>query len=119
MNLTITIGWTLVHFVWQGAGIAALLAAARSGLRKSGAQARYLAAMAAMLLMLASAGATFVYLNSGDIPALQPPAAQSSIAPPAGNVYDPLDAFYLPLAGFGSIARSGPSIVITDGCSPQ
>lgn len=39
--------------------------------------------------------------------------------PPVGAVYDPLDAFYLPLAGFGSIARPGPSIVISDGCSPQ
>ena len=28
MNLTNTVGWTLVHFVWQGAGIAALLVAA-------------------------------------------------------------------------------------------
>jgi 4-amino-4-deoxy-L-arabinose transferase-like glycosyltransferase len=40
-------------------------------------------------------------------------------APPAGAVYDPLDAFYLPLTGFGSVARPGPSIVITDGCPPQ
>jgi 4-amino-4-deoxy-L-arabinose transferase-like glycosyltransferase len=38
-------------------------------------------------------------------------------APPRGAVYDPLDAFYLPLAGFGIIDRPGPSIVITDGCA--
>jgi 4-amino-4-deoxy-L-arabinose transferase-like glycosyltransferase len=38
-------------------------------------------------------------------------------APPAGNVYDPLDSFYLPLAGFGNVDRPGPSIVITDGCA--
>jgi 4-amino-4-deoxy-L-arabinose transferase-like glycosyltransferase len=36
--------------------------------------------------------------------------------PPAGAVYDPLDAFYLPLSGFGSITRPGPSIVISEGC---
>jgi 4-amino-4-deoxy-L-arabinose transferase-like glycosyltransferase len=36
---------------------------------------------------------------------------------PTGAVYDPLDSFYLPLAGFGSITRPGPSIVITEGCS--
>jgi beta-lactamase regulating signal transducer with metallopeptidase domain len=87
MNLTNTIGWTLVHFVWQGAGIAALLGAARHALRNSGAQARYIAAMAAMLLMLASVGATFVYLDSGDVATpLQAPASQSSIAAPTGNV---------------------------------
>jgi hypothetical protein len=39
-------------------------------------------------------------------------------APPAGNVYDPIDSFYLPLAGFGNVDRPGPSIVITDGCAP-
>jgi hypothetical protein len=39
--------------------------------------------------------------------------------PPVGAVYDPLDSFYLPLAGFGGIERPGPSIVITEGCSAQ
>jgi beta-lactamase regulating signal transducer with metallopeptidase domain len=67
MNVTMNaLGWTLIHFLWQGAVIAALLAVARYALRKASAQARYAAAMAAMLLMLASAGATFVYLESGD-----------------------------------------------------
>jgi Dolichyl-phosphate-mannose-protein mannosyltransferase len=40
-------------------------------------------------------------------------------APPSGAVYDPLDAFYLPLAGFGNLTRPGPSIVITEGCASQ
>jgi hypothetical protein len=40
-------------------------------------------------------------------------------APPPNAVYDPLDAFYLPLAGFGSVQRPGPSIVITEGCAAQ
>jgi beta-lactamase regulating signal transducer with metallopeptidase domain len=87
MNLTNTVGWTLVHFVWQGAGIAALLGAARWSLRKSSAQARYAAAMAAMLLMLASAGATFVYLDSGNSPTLaHSPNSGSTVAGPAGIV---------------------------------
>jgi beta-lactamase regulating signal transducer with metallopeptidase domain len=74
-----------VHFVWQGAGIAALLAAARYSLRKSSAQARYILAMVAMLLMLASAGATFVYLSSSDVPTpSHSPNSGSSIAAPAG-----------------------------------
>jgi hypothetical protein len=36
-------------------------------------------------------------------------------APPSG-VYDPLDAFYLPLWGFGSLQRPGPSIAIVRDC---
>ena len=31
--------------------------------------------------------------------------------------YDPLDAFYLPLADFGNIERPGPSISIAEGCA--
>src|SRR5579863_2929699 len=87
MNLTNTIGWTLVHFVWQGAGIAVLLAAARHALRKSSAQARYLAAMAAMLFMLGSVGITFVYLDSGDVATpLNQLVPQSSLAASTGTV---------------------------------
>ncbi len=86
MNLTNTVGWTLVHFVWQGAGIAALLGVARHALRKSSAQARYAAALAAMLLMLASVSATFVYLDSADIPASHPLVSQSSIAASTAKV---------------------------------
>ncbi len=86
MNLTTTVGWTLVHFVWQGVGIAALLGAARHALRKRSAQARYAAAMAAMLLMLASVGATFVYLQSDDNRTSQAPfAAQSSTTAPGAT----------------------------------
>jgi 4-amino-4-deoxy-L-arabinose transferase-like glycosyltransferase len=36
--------------------------------------------------------------------------------PPGGAVYDPLDAFYLPLAGFGDLTRPGPTIYISEGC---
>src|SRR6266567_216955 len=87
MNLTNTVGWTLVHFVWQGAGIAALLVAARHALRKSSAQSRYIAAVAAVPLKKKSVGATFVYLDSGDIPGSHPSSvAESSIAAPTGKV---------------------------------
>ena len=36
--------------------------------------------------------------------------------PPVAAVYDPLDSFYLPLEGFGTLQRPGPSIVISEGC---
>ena len=98
MNITVNaLGWTLVHFLWQGAGIAALLAGARHLLRKSSAQARYAAAMAGMLLMAASSATTFVYLASGDHS-----AGVSSIAP-APAVTGPIQQF-----SAGSSARFAP-----------
>jgi hypothetical protein len=37
-------------------------------------------------------------------------------APTSGAVYDPLDAFYLPLAGFGNLTGPGPTVYISEGC---
>jgi beta-lactamase regulating signal transducer with metallopeptidase domain len=99
MNLTTIVGWTLMHFVWQGAGIAALFAAVRHALPKSSAQARYVAAMAAMLLMVASAGTTFVYLDSVDTPALHAPVSRSFTAAPTGEA-QPADTPSFIRAGF-------------------
>ncbi len=45
------LGWVLIHFLWQGAAFALLLAAALSGLKAASAQARYLTGCLAMLLM--------------------------------------------------------------------
>jgi len=45
-SLTEVIGWTLIHFVWQGSAIALVLAAALRILRTRSANARYLAACA-------------------------------------------------------------------------
>lgn len=47
------IGWTLVHFLWQGTAVALLLAAVNAALRRKSANARYFASCAALLLMLA------------------------------------------------------------------
>lgn len=46
------LGWSLIHFVWQGALLAILLSGARVMLRNRSANARYLAACAALALML-------------------------------------------------------------------
>jgi beta-lactamase regulating signal transducer with metallopeptidase domain len=53
------VGMALVHFAWQGAAVAALLAGLDLVLRRASAQARYLAACAALFLMLALPAATF------------------------------------------------------------
>jgi uncharacterized protein (TIGR03435 family) len=50
-----SLGWTLVHFLWQGLVIAILYAAIRRGwTRKLDARARYLLACAAMMAMIAA-----------------------------------------------------------------
>jgi beta-lactamase regulating signal transducer with metallopeptidase domain len=68
MNPTNVLGWTLLHFLWQGALIAGLLAAALALLRHAGSRARYAASCAAMLLMLICAVATFLSLRFAGTP---------------------------------------------------
>src|SRR5438132_3269406 len=54
------LGWTLVHFLWQGLSIAALYAATRRVVaRTSSANARYLLACAALATMMAAPLATW------------------------------------------------------------
>jgi beta-lactamase regulating signal transducer with metallopeptidase domain len=58
------LGWTLLHFVWQGAVVAALLASLNLALRRATPQARYLAACASLLLMLALPALTFRVISA-------------------------------------------------------
>jgi beta-lactamase regulating signal transducer with metallopeptidase domain len=60
MNLTQTLGWTLIHFLWEGTIVAILLASALVLLRRSWPRTRYAASCAAMVLMLAFAAGTFI-----------------------------------------------------------
>ena len=63
------LGWTLLHFVWQGAGLAALLALAMAVCR--GAQLRYALAVAMLVLMIAAPAWTFVWMNRQPVSAVQ------------------------------------------------
>ncbi|HXA52852.1 MAG TPA: M56 family metallopeptidase, partial [Candidatus Acidoferrum sp.] len=54
------LGRALLHFIWEGALIAALLGVMLVALRRASAQARYLAACAAMLAMIASFAVTAI-----------------------------------------------------------
>jgi beta-lactamase regulating signal transducer with metallopeptidase domain len=71
--LMTALGWALVHFLWQGALIALLLAAADAALHKAGPRARYASACGAMMLMVLSAAGTFVWLRFAVL-ATPPPA---------------------------------------------
>jgi beta-lactamase regulating signal transducer with metallopeptidase domain len=63
-----TLGWTLLHFLWQGAGLAALFAVGAAVCRR--APARYALAVGAMVLMLMSPVITFTLLRVQANPAV-------------------------------------------------
>jgi beta-lactamase regulating signal transducer with metallopeptidase domain len=71
-----TLGWTLLHFIWQGAALAALFAVAMAACRS--AAARYALAVGALVLMMASPVITFVWLYRETIPAVRS-GAQGSL----------------------------------------
>src|SRR5467141_3227379 len=71
-----TLGWTLLHFIWQGAALAALFAVAMAACRS--AAARYALAVGALALMMASPVITFVWLQRETIPAVRS-GAQGSL----------------------------------------
>lgn len=55
------VAWTLIHFCWQAAGIAAIYRAAGFTLARRSSNARYLAALGALLLMMAGSVVTFAW----------------------------------------------------------
>jgi beta-lactamase regulating signal transducer with metallopeptidase domain len=62
MTLTMqAIAWTLIHFCWQAAAIALVYRVVGWTIPNRGSQARYLASLSALLLMLASAAVTFAW----------------------------------------------------------
>lgn len=71
------LGWTLLHFVWQGAALAALLAAAFMVSRN--ANVRYALGIGTLILMLAAPVLTFSWLNREPAPAA--PMEMTTIAP--------------------------------------
>ena len=64
-----SLGWTLVHFLWQGAALAALFAVANAVCRR--ASARYALAVIMLALMLAAPVATFTKLMGAKDPAVR------------------------------------------------
>jgi beta-lactamase regulating signal transducer with metallopeptidase domain len=70
------LGWTLLHFVWQGALVALGLAAANACLRRRSARTRYAAASAALLVMLALPLISFFALRATPVGSERPAGAQ-------------------------------------------
>ena len=107
----LTLALSLLHFVWQGALVAALLAAVNALLARSSARARYTAACAALLLMLAMPLMTARVLGrrSGTVEA--PPSTRLAAGPadagvPAARIPSPL------VESSDAMARFAPWIVL-------
>ena len=82
------LGWTLIHFIWQGALIAILYVSVSVLLRRFTANVRYAAACTAMLLMLIAPAATMLEISSGPDNA---PAAPQTAEPALGAKTAELD----------------------------
>ena len=89
------LSWALIHFLWEGAAVAALLAAALFVFRPASARVRYGLACVALFAMLAAGGVTLailwprihmdagVLIRSGLPPAAHAPAPPMPGPPPA------------------------------------
>jgi beta-lactamase regulating signal transducer with metallopeptidase domain len=71
------ISWTLIHFLWQAAMIAAAYRAVVAVLARRSSQTRYVVALSSMLLMLALAFGTFMWELHSDV---TPPATLANAA---------------------------------------
>src|SRR5262245_65229034 len=101
------LGWSLLHFLWQGTLLAILLwtanaLAVQSRASRSSARIRYAAACVVMLLMVGALFATFI----SNYPSKNP----SYIAAPARN---PESGVLSPGTLPPSIAATGPAIGLT------
>lgn len=74
------LGWTLLHFLWQGAAIALVLCVTLRQLRHAGANARYLAATTALALMALCPVLTLGVLTSRSGTVAAPLATESVTA---------------------------------------
>jgi bla regulator protein blaR1 len=82
----INIAWALIHFVWQGAVIAAVVAIVNQIFRRSSANARYLVFVTSLLLMAACPLITFLYLRSTSNIAVTGPFSITVETQPAINI---------------------------------
>jgi beta-lactamase regulating signal transducer with metallopeptidase domain len=70
------LGWTLLHFLWQGAALAAILAVLHSVFRS--ASGRYVLGVATLVLMMAAPVITFAWLLQRAEPAATPTVSAQS-----------------------------------------
>lgn len=77
--LIIALGWTLLHFLWQGAALAAIYAVLMLTLRSAAPATRYGAALGCLIMLALTPAATFVYFASSATPAVAPTGLSGSL----------------------------------------
>jgi beta-lactamase regulating signal transducer with metallopeptidase domain len=109
--LVARLGWTLLHFLWQGALIAALFAALR-GLtgRWMSARARYAVACVGLTLMALAPILTFSFVACNSWRWAVPAAAFSQVQPASGGPMIPLAPWYS--LALDNLERALPWLVI-------
>ncbi len=88
--LVATLGWTLLHFLWQGAVAGVLFGVSLAAAGNASAQSRYRLALFFMLLLAAAPVATFLWLSpnhvgSSIMPAEAIPASVSALTAVVGS----------------------------------
>lgn len=105
------LGWTLVHFVWQGTLIAVLVGLAVAALRRCSANSRYVAGCLGLLAMAVAAGATLFIVGNPEDRAARA-AWQQALdvvgAPPYPTEGTIRDAGALPIAGLTDSENTPP-----------
>jgi len=105
------LGWTLVHFIWQGASIAFAFAVINRTLSRAGANVRYLLACGALLLMLLTPISTFVVLRdvsvTTPVTTFAPHALPSLRSPLASKA---ASAVLVPTKTIASGVRANPAL---------
>ncbi len=108
------LGWTLLHFVWQGATAAALLASLDLLMRRAAPQVRYLLAAATLLAMVLMPAATFSFLTLA--PRVDGAMVESEwagfLAPPGVAASSPVSIGEVPVPDLrGRVERVLPALV--------
>ena len=93
-----SLGWALLHFLWQGTALAALAAVFMALCRRS--SMRYALAVGALILMLAAPIATFFLLT---------PSGMATPAPHSAAVHTPVAARQAAPKTSSGVARYSPS----------
>ncbi|HEY7120113.1 MAG TPA: carboxypeptidase regulatory-like domain-containing protein, partial [Tepidisphaeraceae bacterium] len=88
------VGWTLVHFVWEGALVALLLAGLLALLRRRSSSTRYVSACAALLVLAALPVVTFVLTPAREVAEVAPGPL---LTPPSPKAHTPARAQPIPL----------------------
>ena len=106
------LGWTLIHFIWQGALIAIIYAGVSVLLRRFSANVRYTAACAAMLLMLIAPATTMVIVRgqSFDSPGVALTQSAPGDLPGAADVRT-FDSLLATQPAFESAASTQPGAI--------